>query len=70
MTDVNNTTEPQHDAKLPVSGRNRSCNGCRASEAHNDCSLGYACKDYRPLEPCPKPKTIKELLSVPSLFCR
>lgn len=48
--------------KTPVLGRNKSCNKCRASENHNECSLGYVCKDYKPLEPCPKPLTIKALV--------
>ena len=49
-----------------VSGRiKRTCEGCRASEFHNECSLGYACKEYTPLEPCPKPRTIRQLIDAP-----
>lgn len=40
----------------------KNCNGCRASEGHNNCSIGYSCRDYIPLEPCPKPKTIPKLI--------
>jgi len=42
-----------------------TCNKCRASEFHNECSLGYSCDSYTPKEPCPKPKTIKQLINAP-----
>lgn len=45
-----------------------TCKGCRAYEydvAHGPikyhCSLGYNEKDGRPLEACPKPRTISQL---------
>ena len=41
----------------------QTCNKCRASEFHNECSLGYWCESYTPKEPCPKPLTIKELIN-------
>jgi hypothetical protein len=40
----------------------KNCNRCRASEAHNECSLGYQCNDWIPFEPCPKPTTIRQLI--------
>jgi hypothetical protein len=43
----------------------KTCEGCRASEFHNECSLGYACREYTPLEPCPKPRTIRQLIDAP-----
>ena len=60
--------QPQNNsgnaAKLPVSGRKKSsCDGCRASEGRRDCSLGYACVDWVPQEPCPKPKTYSQLIA-------
>ncbi len=44
----------------------KSCNDCRASEAHNECSLWYSCYNYTPKELCPKPRTIKQLLACKS----
>jgi len=40
-----------------------TCNKCRASEFHNECSLGYYCYNYTPKEPCPKPLTIQQLIN-------
>lgn len=40
----------------------KTCNNCRASEGRNECSIGYQCTDWTPLEPCPKPKTIQQLI--------
>lgn len=40
----------------------KTCDGCRASEGRNECSIGYQCTDWTPLEPCPKPKTIRQLI--------
>jgi hypothetical protein len=42
-----------------------TCNKCRASEFHNECSLGYSCDNYTPKEPCPKPLTIHALINAP-----
>ena len=42
-----------------------TCNKCRASEFHNECSLGYWCESYTPKEPCPKPLTIRQLIDAP-----
>lgn len=51
----------------------KTCAGCRAS-SENSCQLGYRFKqvhgektflgvhiENKPLEPCPKPKTLKDL---------
>ncbi len=43
----------------------KTCDGCRANEGANSCSLGYWLKDWVPLEPCPKPKTIRQLIDAP-----
>ena len=49
----------------------QTCDGCRAYDYVNNvdrkCSLGYA-EDYgKPLEICPKPKTIKQLIEAGKL---
>lgn len=41
----------------------KSCQGCRASEWHNECSIGYSCDGYVPKEPCPKPRTYDQLIN-------
>jgi hypothetical protein len=37
--------------------RKRSCHLCKASESDNECSLGFPCRDYKPILKCPKPLT-------------
>jgi hypothetical protein len=41
----------------------KTCTGCRANENANECSLYFALRDYKPLELCPKPKTIVQLIN-------
>lgn len=46
-----------------------NCNGCHALNAMKwECALGYpvaAIKFFKPLEPCPKPRTSDELKEAP-----
>lgn len=53
--------KPQDNGVLPcVKLRIKStCNKCRASERHNECSLGYRCDSYT------KPLTIQQLIDAP-----
>lgn len=48
--------------KNTILKKTKTCDGCRASEGRNECSLGYYCKDWKPMEMCPKPKTIRQLI--------
>jgi len=50
---------------IPVVNQYFTCNKCRASEFHNECSLGFWCESYTPREPCPKPLTINQLINAP-----
>ena len=59
-----NINEPK-SPKFIVGRIKSTCNKCRASESHNECSLGYLCHDYTPKEPCPKPLTIRQLIDAP-----
>jgi hypothetical protein len=47
----------------------RTCEGCRAFEYINNCdkrcSIGYYQEYGIPKEPCPKPKTIQQLIDAP-----
>jgi hypothetical protein len=43
----------------------RTCEGCRASEGRNECSIGFQCRNWKPLDVCPKPKTYHELINAP-----
>jgi len=58
----------------------RTCNGCKALDQDKEvCNLGYRMEkighhkhteiaiDYKPLEECPKPKTITEYVQ---LYCK
>jgi len=50
----------------------RTCNNCKAllqEQYLSRCELGYNFnKDYRPVEICPKPKTILELIECWKLY--
>lgn len=56
---------PRVNPRLTVK---HSCNACRASDSHNDCSLGFGCRNFKPTEPCPKPKTINTLVEYRKLI--
>lgn len=40
----------------------KTCDKCRANEGRNECSLGYPVKEWIPMDKCPKPLTIKQLI--------
>lgn len=40
----------------------RTCNGCRAFEYHNECSLGFNTYQGKPKEACLKPRTYEDLI--------
>ena len=53
----------------------RTCEGCKALEQYqggtNKCTLGYSFdKNWKPIEPCPKPKTIMELFESRKLYSK
>ena len=58
-------TEPDVLVGAVIGRIKPTCNKCRASEFHNECSLGYWCESYTPKEPCPKPLTIRQLIDAP-----
>jgi len=71
MIQDNNQIKPNvQSLQMAVKRRIKStCNGCRAYDFVNsidkNCSLGYNEKFGKPLEHCPKPKTIIQLIDAP-----
>jgi len=68
----NNNSESTNTQSRQTTVRRRiksTCNGCRAYDFVNsvdkNCSLGYNEKFGKPLEYCPKPKTIIQLIDSP-----